>query len=286
MSEGPGLSLPGACRLADDWTRMAKRTRNDHGRRAALIERAEQLLVECRIQRPPVNLIQIARHVGIQCIRELDIRLDGQLFELDGGRYEVILSSQAPYTRRRFTLAHEIGHLLVARDGGDIACGDEATEELCNAVAAELLLPMRFLREVESNKIDVPAIRKVASRFQCSLEAAAWRLLNMGAIEGALLIWRVGTDGRIEVAAAPRTYGFRAPFRIGDTLDRSRPLMEKLVARDSGPIEFIDPLDGKAYSGDFVKFNQLLLMFLEAAVSVSRKDAVGPGGRLVQGELF
>ena len=60
------------------------------------MEEARRLLDRCGIERTPVDLVRIARHLGIRRIRELDVRLDGQLVELGDGGYEVILSRHAP----------------------------------------------------------------------------------------------------------------------------------------------------------------------------------------------
>jgi hypothetical protein len=57
--------------MARDTTRTAQR----------VMEHARRLLDECGIQRPPVNLVRIARHLDLRRIRELDVRLDGQLIE-------------------------------------------------------------------------------------------------------------------------------------------------------------------------------------------------------------
>jgi hypothetical protein len=261
--------------------------KNDRGLREALIKRAEGLLEECSIQHAPVNLIRIARHVGIQCIRELDVRLDGQLFQLDDGSYEVILSSQAPQTRKRFTLAHEIGHVLVAADhNGQMPCGEGPTEELCNTVAAELLLPRRFLSEFLTEKIDVSAIRRIATKFQCSLEATGWRILNLGAIKGVLLIWRDLGEHSMELVAAPRTYGFPAPFRSGDVVGPTSPIIETVSGADAGHVAFEEQKSRRSYTGDYMRLNTMVLMFLQTTqlgVGEVRDREVGDW---VQGRLF
>ena len=158
------------------------------------IRKAQQLLDECDVRSVPVNLVSLARHQGIKQIKEMDTRLDGQLLELEDGGYEVILSKNASVARKRFTLAHEIAHTLFAgQDSEGLACGEEAVEELCNAAAAEILIPSRFLQKTfpRGKEVTVESILEVTRLFECSLEAAAWRLLNSGLIEGALLIWRL-----------------------------------------------------------------------------------------------
>jgi len=258
-----------------------------HGMRKAFVGKAEALLDECHIERTPVDLLRIARHLGIQRIRELDVRLDGQLLELHDGTYEVVLSKSAPHTRKRFTLAHEIAHILVAGDGGvDVTCGDEATEELCNSIAAELLLPGRFLAEVLANGIDVAAIRRIASRFQCSLEATTWRILNMGTVTGALLIWRAAGEDAMELVAAPHTFGFSTPFENAQVLDHTSSLLSALAGQTSGPMEFNDPNSGARYKGDYVRLSKMLLMFIQRAANANTHETASPREAWVQGKLF
>ena len=255
------------------------------GRAHPVLEAARRLLDECGIERAPVDLVRLARHVGIGRIRELDIRLDGQLVERGDGDYEVILSRNAPHTRRRFTLAHEIGHILVAaHENGAMSCGDGPTEELCNRAAAELLMPDRLLRAAVASDMDLSDVRRLATQFQCSLEATGWRVLNLGRVTGALLVWRQQDDGSLELSAAPRTFGFQVPFESGHILEGDLPIMRQLAQRSDGPITCRHPVSGKAYRGDYVRLNKVLLMFFKTAEAAPRRRraAAAPGQR----ELF
>lgn len=259
------------------------------GRANRVLDAARRLLDDCAIERVPVDLVRLARHVGIGRIRELDIRLDGQLVELGDGDYEVILSRNAPHTRRRFTLAHEIGHLLVAAHGNgsmesaSMSCGDGPTEELCNRVAAELLMPSRFVNEAVAADMDVSGLRRLATRFQCSLEATGWRVLNLGQITGALLVWRQQDDGSLELSAAPRTFGFDLPFENGQILDDEQPFVRQLAQQDDGPLTYKNPASGKVYRGDYVRLNKVLLMFFKTAGTAvprrRRRIPAAPGQR-------
>ena len=252
-----------------------------------MIEEAGRLLDQCGIERAPVDLMRIARHLGIRRIRELDVRLDGQLVELGDGGYEVILSRRAPHTRRRFTLAHEIAHILVASvDDGSMSCGDEPTEELCNNVAAELLMPGRFIPAEALAGMDVAAFRQLATRFQCSLEATGWRILNMGHVAGALLIWRQQDTGGLELSASPHTFGFDAPFENGDVLDGAAPFVRQLMQQSQGAVTYGAPPSGRIFQGDYVRLNKVLLMFLTTDGTLISKPQRRAAGAPSQGELF
>ena len=85
-----------------------------------------------------------------------------------------------------FTLVHELAHLCIEESGvsnldAKTLDGADATEKLCNRVAAELLLPRAsFLRHWKENAELEPEgrIRRIAESFNVSTQAAASRALD------------------------------------------------------------------------------------------------------------
>ncbi len=248
------------------------RPRKPKGYLTALFEaigKAQELLDECEVRDIPVNLLPLARHQGIQQVKEMDISLDGQLLELESGGYEVIVSKNASLARRRFTLAHEIAHTLLSTGEGSAACGVGLVEELCNAAAAEILVPSRFLRKLFSTaEITVRSFVEVSKSFRCSLEVAGWRLLNMGFIEGALLIWRMRLEAGgevLELAAVPHTWGWQVPVKTGMVLRPGEPLWKMLHHDQSAPAEIRDLWPGHVFHGEPLRMRKTALLFLYAA---------------------
>ena len=100
--------------------------------------------------------------------------------------------------RQRFTIGHEIGHLLlhdhdevhVDRDfrvrmrSGASSQGTDRDEMEANRFAAELLMPLRLLRDdVESCEFDLTdddELRSLARRYGVSSQALAIRLNALG----------------------------------------------------------------------------------------------------------
>jgi Zn-dependent peptidase ImmA (M78 family)/transcriptional regulator with XRE-family HTH domain len=84
-----------------------------------------------------------------------------------------------------FTLAHELAHLWIGKDGvsnSDVLLSPtNAVEKWCNAVAAEFLVPSRELRAawVEAQRADEP-YQFLAVRFKVSSLVAARRALDLG----------------------------------------------------------------------------------------------------------
>ena len=90
----------------------------------------------------------------------------------------------------RFSLAHELGHLLLDREHGDelaVATGPwapVAIEQRANAFAAAFLMPTWLLREaVTSTGLpadDLEAIAKVSAKLRVSVSSLIDRLYNLG----------------------------------------------------------------------------------------------------------
>jgi Zn-dependent peptidase ImmA (M78 family)/transcriptional regulator with XRE-family HTH domain len=99
----------------------------------------------------------------------------------------IMVSSSIPATRQRYTIAHELGHLL-AGDGGDIQVdenimgGKTPAESRANAFAASFLMPAEALRAAHGGRSEVTQqfVADLLSRYRVSLDALAFRLHNVG----------------------------------------------------------------------------------------------------------
>jgi len=72
-------------------------------------------------------------------------------------------------SRQRFTLAHELGHLLlgipsvIGESFSDMLRSNDLEERKVNNIAAELLLPHRVVRQtVGELPVDAPALHRLA----------------------------------------------------------------------------------------------------------------------------
>lgn len=86
-----------------------------------------------------------------------------------------------------FTLAHELAHVFLgssaAFDLRELRPADDPTEQACNRVAAECLVPERELREVwPSVRRDPEPFQAVARHFKVSAIVAARRALDLALI--------------------------------------------------------------------------------------------------------
>jgi hypothetical protein len=120
-------------------------------------EMARRVLVKHNITAPPVPVRALARLVGIEIVEvenlgSLSARLIDNRIELVAGEPEV---------RKRFSIAHELGHHYLKTTHGS----SQTTEREADAFAGELLVPGHLLRTAVAKSTSVDELR---ARFQVS----------------------------------------------------------------------------------------------------------------------
>lgn len=143
----------------------------------------------------PVPLEQIARVAGIKIeLAALSDELSGMSFIKDGVS-AIILNSKHHPNRRRFTLAHELGHHFLHKShllnnvhvdeavlnrNKASSYGTDPLELDANAFAAELLMPEEELIQYTSVDLnDDDALQVLARRLKVSVTALTFRLTNL-----------------------------------------------------------------------------------------------------------
>ncbi|WP_433348761.1 helix-turn-helix domain-containing protein [Microtetraspora malaysiensis] len=119
---------------------------------------------------------------------------DGLSWSDDNSALIVVGTSEVP-ARQRFTIAHELGHLLARDDQGlnvDVNINDaehkkKSSEKRANAFAAELLLPGQVLREeARRTRWSRQDFAALTCRLWVSPSTLAWRLFNLDLIDRGL----------------------------------------------------------------------------------------------------
>lgn len=173
-----------------------------HGRisdRSGVIKYAEFLREESGLSDdPPVNLDPIIQRFRPSLRR---VALDGQAgLLLNPDRGLIFINSDDPATRQRFSVAHELMELLFdaltpgsqwSSRGGRLF-SDKAKERLCEAGAAELLMPFStFAPRVTESGVSLEAGKHLAELYDVSLTAALVRAVRHGPGEHAFVLWRL-----------------------------------------------------------------------------------------------
>ncbi len=157
-------------------------------------------------QHPPESLELLARRFGIARIVEEQLPFDGGIFEVEDG-LEIRLNCFNSAARQRFTLAHEVGHLMLPsvlgpylQDDG-LCTDDDELEKACDAIATELLMPVEHVTSFVAT-LRGPStqnLSEVAQRFGVSLHTAARRVhddLELWKLAFGLWEWKGGAQER------------------------------------------------------------------------------------------
>ena len=122
--------------------------------------------------------------VGIHGIEALALDVDGDIFEQNGG-FVIRVDRSSPKGRRRFTIAHEIGHALLfpvaGVPRGSSACGRSAElERLCDIAATEFIMPAAQVGQYFARReASIENIVGMARDFDVSFHAAALRMVEL-----------------------------------------------------------------------------------------------------------
>lgn len=165
-----------------------------------------QLLDDHNIQAPPVLVEELAQALGIRVQKKpADDTLSGFLIrDLKNHRAVIGVNSSHSENRRRFTVAHELGHFLLHETGriyvDDVnnifrvqhrdensSKGENFEEKEANLFAAELLMPKKFLEKdlaslTTLNLLDEEELKKLADSYKVSTQALTFRLAYLGYI--------------------------------------------------------------------------------------------------------
>ena len=135
--------------------------------------------------------IETTFDVDIAGSGDLPAGCDGLAFQDDSIRL-VILATTPVWTRRRFTMAHELGHLLfhdaehnVLPEG--VAPGgrnNDYAEKRANAFASALLMPEELVRGNIDGPITEEHFHRLVVQFKVSPSAMAVRLSQLGLVNG------------------------------------------------------------------------------------------------------
>jgi Zn-dependent peptidase ImmA (M78 family) len=159
----------------------------------------------CCAQHFPDGPEELARHLGIPVIREAFKGSEGWCL-----RYRqqatITLNSTSPLTRQRFTLAHELAHIVLGTKNDVLPAGagafyaDTKEERQANSLAAEFLLPLAKLQRLVTDiPVDIIALKTIARKANVSPVMAACRVAglakSLGLINGAVVGFH-GTEYR------------------------------------------------------------------------------------------
>lgn len=140
---------------------------------------------------PPTDLSAVANGLGVSiCVEE--INGSGEL-RRSGSKLEIVCNSQQSVPRQRFTVAHELGHVLIHKIHPAANQRTKEIERLCDLFATELIMPAAAFRQHMHAQFSFPDIYSLARLYKTSLLATAHRCAELSNV--AIM---VAADGKIE----------------------------------------------------------------------------------------
>ena len=154
-------------------------------RKLEVIREARSFVKKSGIDSVPIDLklYTATANARVEISNELGDDESGHFFTLNGKNI-ITVNAKHSEERRRFTVLHEIGHIVLElpsnhRGGavGPAVRGQRPEEEaLCDVFAAECLLPHSFFkRDVDDSDICLDAMKELANRYRASLNCTGSR---------------------------------------------------------------------------------------------------------------
>jgi Zn-dependent peptidase ImmA (M78 family) len=152
---------------------------------------ARKLLTQFELTKPPVAVEKIARQLGIKLV---DHRFDSDISSLlvcKADQFIICVNESHHLNRRRFSVAHEIGHFMLHRDEAPYFHKDvgiyfransadlpDPKEVEANQFAAEILIPLTMIRK-DLSASPPPTASELAKKYQVSEQAMTFRLASI-----------------------------------------------------------------------------------------------------------
>jgi Zn-dependent peptidase ImmA (M78 family)/transcriptional regulator with XRE-family HTH domain len=230
---------------------------------------ASSVREELGVSDSPIDLLDVADRLGIYVfiLSIADEDVDGAYLALQSGGVAVINGDKEP-GRRRFTVAHEIGH-FVAQDefaaDWTVRNSSDDRERLMDAFAINLLLPVSAARsewsDLRGNDTPRDAAITLGIKYRLSWSALCAHLRNIDLIESGTYASIIRTPPTradfVELGLAilparpapivPRSFGvaaIKAYKKYDITAERTLELLRGSVNENELPIQPVTPLDG------------------------------------------
>lgn len=152
-------------------------------RKTAAKNLAKKLIKDAKVVNAPVSLQKIIEH--LQSSYELFVQrvnfgteISGILVkckDVDDEYFTIGFNENHPWCRRRFTIAHEIGHMLFNHTCRKGEKGEEGNEREADIFAAELLVPSNLLKKDFVKISNIPELSKL---YRVSAETLSIKLMD------------------------------------------------------------------------------------------------------------
>lgn len=149
---------------------------------------AQKIIKDAKISSAPVSLQKVIEYLqnsmNLTVMRaDLTDKVSGLLVTCTGIDKESMVigfNPDKPWCHRRFTIAHEIGHIMMNHTCSGNTGDKSHNETEANNFAAELLMPTKILKEDFKKKPNIPELSKL---YRVSEEAMGIQIGNAGLLK-------------------------------------------------------------------------------------------------------
>ena len=144
---------------------------------------------------PIKNLTELVENAGIIVFPSYFSapKVDGVTVNVSGLPPVIFLNNISPADRTRFSLAHELGHVIMHRQMSG------TMEDEANAFASEFLMPEKEMRAEFSNRIDLKELARLKRVRKVSMAALLVKASGMGKLDRnqTAYLWRQMSKYRV-----------------------------------------------------------------------------------------
>ncbi|WP_281387209.1 helix-turn-helix domain-containing protein [Nocardiopsis metallicus] len=207
---------------------------------------------------PVDNVIKAAEDAGaVVVMRDLNSDLlDAVSQKPETGPPLLLVNERAPGARCRFSVAHEIGHLIMHIEPGK---GTEQ-EQQADAFASEFLMPAKDISEQIPSRLGIAELASLKQKWGVSMAA----LLRRGRDVGVITDWQYRN-----LAVEMSTLGYRTAEPMEIPLERPsymEGLLEQLLKEEGMASEQV------AYES-YLKPSEFTVLYVNDSCSVSQQEA-------------
>ena len=126
---------------------------------------------------PIQNLTELVEQAGCLVVWcDFDIPVDGVTVKFRDMPHCIFLNKSAPPDRMRFSLAHELGHIIMHKIPTD------TMEQEANDFASEFLMPEKDIKHQLKGKLTIVQLARLKLVWRASMQAILYRANKIGAI--------------------------------------------------------------------------------------------------------
>lgn len=127
---------------------------------------------------PLANVTEVIERAGILVMHSAlgGATVSGVTSSTPGMPPLIVINSNQPADRTRFTLSHELGHIVMHR------FPTPGMEQEANEFASAFLMPRNDIRLAFSRRVDLPLLAQLKPEWKVSMAALLYRAKSLGAL--------------------------------------------------------------------------------------------------------